>query len=404
MLIVPLEEARKGMRLALAVTHPEHPEQELLRPGFTLTDDVLERLRDMGVGSLYVDYPDLGDLDRHMAGFLSPARQAIYQQVRDAMTEVQRTARPTIPFTAYYDSTRELIHTLMDQGQNALFMDQVSGGLGARSVAHATAVAHLALVLGLRLEPYLIQQRKRLAAKHAREVVSLGVAGMLHDLGLSRLPESLRTFSRTTPPENEAELAEWRTHPQVAYDMVRGSVEASAAAAVLHHHQHFDGSGFPRPPADAAPYAGERVHVFARILAAADLLERLRVDDAGRTRPNLEVLHIVRTRYAHWLDPVVLDALPAVVPPFPPGTRVTLSDGTEAFTVSLRPDRPYEPTVKRILDPQALRLAPESLDLAQDPALSITRVAGTRIDHLAPASAGSAVNSATAPTPARPAA
>jgi HD-GYP domain-containing protein (c-di-GMP phosphodiesterase class II) len=399
-LIVPLEEARAGMKLAATVTHPEQPDQDLLKAGFELRDDVVARLRQMGVESVYVDYPDLADLDRHMAAYLSPARATVYKQIRDTISAVQKTAKPTVAFPDYYAATRELVITLLQQGQNAIYLDHMSGKLGANAVAHATAVAHLSLMLGLKLESYLISQRSRLAPSHARETVNLGVAGMLHDIGVASLSPAARRLSRVNPPsadEPAAVLAEWRTHPQVGYDMVRGGIESSAASAVLHHHQHFDGSGFPgSAPATAGgepQNAGQRIHIFPRILAVADLYDRLTVGAGGLRRQNVEILHLMRTTYAGWLDPEIMKVVPGVIPPFPPGMKVTLSDGTDAVTVGLRVDKPYRPTVKRIVDAEAMELAHETIELADHPDLHVAKIGGLAVSGMVPEPTGAAAGS-----------
>jgi len=388
-LIVPLEEARPGMKLAVTVQHPEQPDQELLKAGFELRADIIDRLTQIGVEMIYVDYPGLEDLDRHMAAYLSPARQQIYSQIRETIAAVQKTARPTVSFTDYYSSTRELALTLMQQGQHAIYLDQMSGKLGASAVGHAAAVAHLSLMLGLKLEQYLIQQRSRLAPQHAREVINLGVAGMLHDIGVAGLPAPLQKLSRVALPEAEAEMDEWATHPQRGYDMIKGGVEATAAAAVLHHHQHYDGSGFPSMPAkpgEEPRNSGQRIHVFARILAIADLYDRLTVGPDGRRRANVEILHLMRTRYAGCVDPEIMKILPSLIPPFPPGMKVTLSDGTDAVTVGLKPDRPYRPTVKRVECAEPLTLAAAATDLSSHAGLEIVTVNGVDARDLIPPS------------------
>jgi HD-GYP domain-containing protein (c-di-GMP phosphodiesterase class II) len=387
LLIVTLDEAQPGMKLAVAVTHPEHPEQDLLRAGFDLRPEIITRLRDMGVEMVYVDYPGLEDLDRHMAACLSPARQQVYTQIRDTIAAVQKTAQPTVTFPDYYSATRELVLTLMQQGQNAIYLDQMSGTMGASAIAHSTAVAHLSLMLGIRLEQYLIRQRARLSPEHAREVINLGVAGMLHDLGTAGLPPELRKYSRVALPEELEKLDEWATHPQRGYDMIKGGVEATAAAAVLHHHQHFDGSGFPSMPAkpgEEPRNSGQRIHVFARILAIADLYERLTIGDNNQRRPNVEILHLMRTRYAGWLDPEIMKVVPGMIPPFPPGVRVTLTDGSDAVTVGLRPERPYQPLVKRIEKKDPFTLASETLDLTVEKDLAIDKVAGVSARDMIP--------------------
>lgn len=387
MLIVNLDEVQPGMKLAVTVNHPEHPDQELLKVGFELRGEIIARLKSMGVEMVYVDYPGLEDLDKHMAAYLSPARQLIYAQIRDTIAAVQKTASPTVAFPDYYASTRELVTTLMQQGQNAIYLDHMSGKLGASAVAHATAVAHLSLMIGLKMEQYLIQQRSRLAPSHAREVINLGVAGMLHDIGTAGLPAALREFSRVTLPEATESLDEWATHPQRGYDMIKGGVEATAAAAVLHHHQHYDGSGFPSMPVKAgeeARNAGQKIHVFARILAIADLYDRLTIGPGAVRRPNIEILHLMRTRYAAWLDPEILKVIPSVIPPFPPGMRVMLSDQSEAVTVGVRPDRPYEPQVKRIESREPLELSGTAIDLTVEKEIQIESVAGVNVREMIP--------------------
>ena len=77
MLIVPIHDVQPGMRLAMTITNPAYPEQELLTAGYPLDDMILKKLRDIGITVLYVDYPDLGDLDRHLEPYLTPARREI---------------------------------------------------------------------------------------------------------------------------------------------------------------------------------------------------------------------------------------------------------------------------------------------------------------------------------------
>lgn len=386
MLALSLEDARVGMKLAVSVAHPQQPEHDLLRAGYVLEDHVLNRLRDLGVSALYIDYPDLADLDEHFAVSLSPARQAIYQQMKSSIASVQRNSRPTANFTDYYSTTRGLIQTLLDTGRHPIYMDVLSTRMGADAIAHATAVAHLSLMLGLRLEEYLIDQRRRLSPQRAREVVNLGVGAMLHDLGKAKLPADLQRCTDARPPADPAQLAAWQTHPQVGYDMIKGGVESTAAAAVLHHHQHFDGSGFaPLKTTSGTTLrpSGQQIHIFARIIRAADLVDRLTLGEDGRPRPNVQVLHLLRTRYAAWLDPSVLSALEQVVPPFAPGTKVVLSDDTPAIVIGFDARHPYQPRVRRMSD-QDLQLVGEPVDLATQPSLHIRRAAGLDVEAMIP--------------------
>jgi hypothetical protein len=386
-LIVPIEQATPGMKLAMTVTHPEQPEQDLLRRNFVLEQPVLDRMRALGIACIFVDYPGLEDLDKHLAPNLSPERLALYTKVKTSFTEFQTNASPTVNFKDYYSATRDFIATLLQNGKNPIYLDELSARLGADGVRHSMAVAHMALVLGIKLERYLIAQRQRLSTAQAREVVNLGVAGMLHDLGKTKLPEKLREIHDLCPPANAEERAEWESHVRIGYDMIREEVETTAAAAVLNHHQHFDGTGFPtRDLGDGNNIAqdGVRIHIYARILLAADLYDRLAIAPDGKTRRNnLEILHLMRTQYAKRLDPEVAAMLPVVVPPFPPGSRITLSDGRTAVVTTVNLEDPYRPTAK-FMAPDGLTLTADSINLAKFPDLQVTGVGGTPVGNCLP--------------------
>jgi HD-GYP domain-containing protein (c-di-GMP phosphodiesterase class II) len=375
------------MKLAMTVTHPEHPDQDLLRRNFVLDQAVLDKMRSLGIACLFVDYPGLEDLDKHLAPNLSPERQALYTKVRTTLSEFQRDAAPTVNFVDYYAATRDFVAAILQNGRNPIYLDELSSRLGADGVRHSMAVAHMALVIGIKLERYLISQRQRLATAQAREVVNLGVAGMLHDLGKTKLPEKLRPIHGVRPPLDEAERAEWESHTRIGYDIIREEVEVTAAAAVLNHHQHFDGSGFPTRDLGAGAQVaqdGERIHVYARILLTADLYDHLAIAEDGKTRrSNLEILDLIRKRYSKWLDPNIAAVLPMVVPPFPPGSRVTLSDGRMAIVTTVNLEDPYRPTVK-LVGADGWTPTAEGVVLATHPELSVASIGGIAVGDMAP--------------------
>jgi hypothetical protein len=372
------------MKLAAPVPHPDFPDQELLRPGYELEPEVIHRLIQMGVAFVFVDYPGFDDLDKHLAAFLSPARQKLYAQMKQTIESSQRRAKPGISYGDYYNTTRELITTLLSQGQHPLFLDQMSRG-GGDSVGHAMAVAHLSLLLGIKLESYVVEERKRLPANRAKEIVNLGVAGMLHDLGKFQLPEALWQHSEVNPPLPPSDRQRWEAHPRLGYEQLSEGIEPTASAAVLQHHQHYDGSGFP--PINSADSSrtleGKRIHIFARIIYAANLYDRLATGDKARRRSNLEVLRELRTRFAHLVDPNVLRALEEVTPPYPPGSKLQLSDGSQAIVLRIDTN-PYTPVVRRIVG-ESWTLTGELIDLSQP---DTPQIASVGCSHVAPVVAG----------------
>lgn len=115
---------------------------------------------------------------------------------------------------------------------------------------HTVQVAHLALLVA----------RTMGLDEAAQERVR--TAGLVHDLGLAFLPDAVLAKAG---PLSEEEWARVREHPEAGARVLAGISETAAAApAVLHHHERWDGTGYPRG------LAGEAIPLEARILAVAD--------------------------------------------------------------------------------------------------------------------------------------
>lgn len=384
MLALPLKDAKAGMTLAAPIPHPENPEQTLLKRGYLLENTVLRRLESMGVTNVYVDFPGLEDLDRHLMPVLSPERQQIYTQVRDIIRQSQTRARPAIAFHAYVKSMRDMVTNLMAQGDNPVYMDTMAR-LGNDAVGHATAVAHLSLLLGMKLERYLISERKRLPANQAKDPANLGVAAMLHDIGKTKLAPALQQAHIAHLPEVDTDRLEYEQHCVRSYEIVQGHLEPSAACAILQHHQYYDGSGFGQPKNnDRAVPTGRGIHVFARIIMVADLYDRLTTTMPGQPRRTpLEALYMLRTVFANRCDPEVLSTLQTICPPLPPGQIINLSDQTQAVVVDINPVAPYRPIIKR-MSADGTSVEGEAVDLHSHPQLRILTSNGINIDQFIP--------------------
>jgi diguanylate cyclase (GGDEF)-like protein len=94
------------------------------------------------------------------------------------------------------------------------------------------------------------------------ELVELAYAGRVHDVGKIFVPE--RIVSKTGPLTDD-EYAQMKTHARIAAEIV-GTIPGSVMLqkAVEHHHEAFDGGGYPNG------LRGEEIPLWGRILALAD--------------------------------------------------------------------------------------------------------------------------------------
>jgi diguanylate cyclase (GGDEF)-like protein len=101
------------------------------------------------------------------------------------------------------------------------------------------------------------------------------LAGSLHDLGKLAIPEEIL---RKPGPLNEAERLVLERHPQIGYRMLDSLGVEPVATWVLHHHERWDGAGYPEQK------AGQEIPLGARILFVADAYDAMTTDRVYRGR------------------------------------------------------------------------------------------------------------------------
>jgi HD-GYP domain-containing protein (c-di-GMP phosphodiesterase class II) len=155
---------------------------------------------------------------------------------------------------------------------------------------HSERTARVATELGLRMG---------LPASTLR-VIARGA--YLHDLGKIGIPdEILNKPGRLT--QDEREVIE--THPQLGYEIASGaSGLEETLGVILHHHERFDGGGYP------LGLTGKEVPVEARVVTVADVWDALTSDRAYRKgwAASEALAHIEAGRGTHF-DPRVVDAM-----------------------------------------------------------------------------------------------
>lgn len=395
MLRVPIQEAAPGMRLAMPVYHPRRGGPVLLKAGVTLDTKLIARMAEIELREIWIHYPGMSFLGRFVSPAILQARADLSQNVLSALDSVAAGAVANLDYSAYKRAIVALVEQLLRAPAAAYYVEELAGHDTPHG-RHANAVCFLSLLMGLKLGDYLIAERSRLHASHAKDVTSLGVGAMLHDVGMLRLSaETLRKWNST----HDESDPHWQRHALLGFEMVREGVDPSAAAVVLHHHQAYDGSGFPRRKllgGGSAPLEGQEIHVFSRIVAVADAFDRLRdsgdapgADRVTQTRrPTVAALReMLLGEISSRFDPTVIKALAASVPAYAPGSVVTLSDGSQAVVCNWRVDNPCRPRVLPIdgLD-AAINPAEEAssvLDNAEEPrnVIDLASTPGLYIAH-----------------------
>jgi putative nucleotidyltransferase with HDIG domain len=139
-----------------------------------------------------------------------------------------------------------------------------------------------------------------------RNVELMRMAGMLHDLGMIGIRDDI--LNKPGPLNGDA----WeimRRHPDIGADMIRWHPAlAVVAPLVRHHHERWDGSGYP------ARLKGEVVPMGARILAVAESFDTITNKRIYRANPlsSVDAIRDIGEHSGSWYDPAVVKALGAL--------------------------------------------------------------------------------------------
>ncbi len=171
------------------------------------------------------------------------------------------------------------------------------------------------------------------------ELEELAIAALCHDLGKSRIPtEVLNKPGRLTDEEYDI----IKNHAKYSYDILYDNEQISAAIrqAVLMHHENENGTGYP------LGRTGEEIPLFAKIIHACDVYDALTSKRSYKDPYPHDKAHEYMIGGEDTLfDRNVVDAIEHVIPTYPPGIDIVLSNGEEAIVLDQTED-PSRPLIR----------------------------------------------------------
>lgn len=193
-------------------------------------------------------------------------------------------------------------------------------------VNHSMRSTVLAITIGLRLHMPFTQ------------LVELGVACILHEIGMLKLPPQLYMTERRLQPQEKAKLA---SHPLLGYELLKDAeFSLSVQRAVLEHHEHENGSGYPRH------IATDQISTNAKIISVACSFEAISAPRQYKAmRSSYDAMLELLKNQSHQYDDKVIKALLYSVSLFPIGVYVYLANGKVGQVSDTNPDNPKYPVI-----------------------------------------------------------
>ena len=226
------------------------------------------------VAMLIVAYTD--EVDLTVLSIIVPLLLVSYYTFRSSMGRLDDANRHVVQMNDLYMSTIEALAMAVDA------KDQITHG-------------HIR-----RVQVFALELAKRLGVSEERQLRAIATAALLHDMGKLAIPEHiLNKPGKLT----DAEFDKMKRHADIGADLLTSvRFPYPVVPIVRHHHENWDGSGYP------AAISGTDIPLGARILSVVDCFDALTSDRPYRPRlSNEEAFAIVRQRRGKMYDPLVVD-------------------------------------------------------------------------------------------------
>lgn len=245
-------------------------------------------------------------------------------EVKNVMQDIESGSRE-----AYEESDRlmqSIVTSLMPEKESAVQL--MNTKFGKENVFfHSLNVAVLSMMLGR--EYGLDGEMMRI----------LGLAGLFHDIGKSRVPKSiLHKDGKLT----RAERNFYQLHPRYGIDILAklDMVPPDAMQAVYQHHERCDGQGFPEG------LTAEKIALFAKIISIVNVYDNHcnHYNPQDSLTPHEALAYMFGMQKTQF-DKDLLALFIQCLGVYPPGTIVRLSNGFIGMVISVNPRNPLHPSL-----------------------------------------------------------
>lgn len=276
-----------------------------------------------------------------------PQARRVYQAARSSMAKLLSQARNDnkVDMALARKMVVSLVRSVLRHPDPLMWLTHVKSK-DTYLLNHCLHVCILAVNFGrvLRLE--------------AKDMLKLGLHGLLADIGMIRMPlELLSKVTALTPEEQELIYS----HPKLGRDLLMNSEEGArfAADAVINHHERIDQSGYPRG------LNAKTLPQFSRIISIVDAYDAMTSSRpyAEEKSPLQALQQIYRNRGKQFDEEFSLEFIHAIGP-YPPGTLVELKNGSIAVVITSAPKQRQLPVVSLILDADKQPQTAETIDLS----------------------------------------
>lgn len=332
---------KEGMRIDQTIK--DRLDRVLIAKYTILNDYLIESLQKMGISGVYISegeedpIPDTPDeptcaLARNNISKLrtsDPVKVNLSESVKQRVSEGIQYLYNNSSSEQFTDTTNNITSNLMkaiDENEAVAVDISALKTSDEYTFKHSVDVATMAMIIA-----------KKQGMKQ-EDVYNIGISGLLHDMGKSKIPPEILNKPAKL---NDEEFAIMKQHPVLGYEILKEKNTFSPAISlgVLQHHEKMNGRGYPMGVNE------EKICPYAKILSVVDVYDALVTErpykEAFSQRTAVEMIMSM----VEELDITAMRTFMASVILYPVDSTVQLSNGERARVVKNHPTTALRPTV-----------------------------------------------------------
>ncbi len=325
----------------------------LLSAGTMLSEGTIPKLENLGVGSVYVCNPLFADLEVPELINIDTRVKTI-QALQSVLRHFQKTNE--LDLDPLRGPVRQLVTEIIRNREAMIHLIDLRS-FDDYLIAHSVNVCILSLLTAVNM------------GYNEARLIDLAMGCLLHDIGMTAIPETIRAKVGVLTPEESAIV---QTHAETGFGYVRKVRDLSVLAAhiAFQHHERFDGKGYPRQ------LRGQEIHEYSRIATVADIFDAL-ISDRPYRKGMLphEAYEVLMTVGGALVDQDILNVFLSHVAIYPIGSVVRLDSNELAIVIDVLPKMQTRPTVRLLTDTNGKLLEEQrDINLIDHLTVFITRV------------------------------
>lgn len=318
-----LNDVKESMILAQDVV--DKYGRTLVTAGIPLKQDLINLLKKHEIFSIFVrgDTRVNYEISKTHDLITMDTRLQLISNVEDAFTSSDGLVRHLTQLQNYIE---EIVSMSANHRNVLMYLDEVHCASDYLFM-HSVNVGLFSIIIGIAMD------------LSVEELCLLGMGGLLHDFGKTRISKHILDKQDKLTPEEFIQIKE---HAALGYNVLKidTNLDYRITFMALQHHERCNGSGYPWG------ICRQQIHPLARIVAVADVYDALTTNRVYRSRlTSSEAMKIINTGSGVHFDPDVITAFNRITIPYQINSVVKLTDGMEGKVLRLNSSNLARPLI-----------------------------------------------------------